>query len=34
VPDTKMQFPGLADAKARQAIIAYLRNFNEAGEAP
>jgi cytochrome c len=33
VPDTKMQFPGLADAKARQAIIAYLRRFNEAGQA-
>jgi cytochrome c2 len=28
-----MQFPGLADAKARQAIIAYLRRFNEAGQA-
>lgn len=33
LPDTKMQFPGLADAKARQAIIAYLRRFNEAGQA-
>lgn len=33
VPDTKMQFPGLADAKARQAIIAYLRRFDEAGQA-
>ncbi len=33
VPDTKMQFPGLPDAKARQAIIAYLRGFNEAGQA-
>lgn len=31
LPDTKMQFPGVADAKARQAIIAYLRRFNEAG---
>jgi cytochrome c len=31
VPDTKMQFPGLSDPKARQAIIAYLRRFNEAG---
>lgn len=32
VPDTKMMFPGLADAKARQAIIAYLRRFDEAGQ--
>jgi cytochrome c len=33
VPGTKMMFPGLADPKARQAIIAYLRRFNEAGQA-
>jgi cytochrome c2 len=32
VPDTKMTFPGLADRKARQAIIGYLRRFNEAGQ--
>ena len=34
VADTKMMFPGLADRKARQAIIAYLRRFNETGQAP
>jgi cytochrome c len=33
IPDTKMMFPGLADAKARQAIIDYLRRFDEAGQA-
>ena len=33
VPDTKMMFPGLADRKARQAIIGYLRRFDEAGQA-
>ena len=33
VPDTKMMYPGLADPKARQAIIGYLRRFNEAGHA-
>ena len=33
VPDTKMTFPGLADRKARQAIIGYLRRFDEAGQA-
>ena len=33
VPDTKMMFPGLADPKARQAIIGYLRRFDETGQA-
>ena len=34
VPDTKMMFPGLADRKARQAIIAYLHRFDESGQEP
>jgi cytochrome c len=33
VSDTKMTYPGLADRKARQAIIGYLRRFDEAGQA-
>lgn len=33
VPGTKMTFPGLADPKARQAIIGYLRRYDEAGQA-
>ena len=33
VPGTKMACPGLADPRARQAIIGYLRSYNEAGQA-